>query len=116
MSNNTPTITQNEFDACAPSLISELRRWYDEQKQNPDAPPPNPATGGAWEHLPDIDSKAVVKASPIVKKLLGVKLDPRLIRKGGYDSFEHLVSELLPKLRALCPNSAVGDATELHAN
>jgi hypothetical protein len=116
MSNNTPTITQNEFDACAPGFISDLRRWYDEQKQNPAAPPPNPATRGAWEFLPDIDSKAVVKASPIVRKLLGVKLDPRLIRKGGYDSFDHLVTDLLPKLRALCPNSEVAAAAELQAN
>jgi hypothetical protein len=116
MSPETPFITKAEFDANEPNLLSDLRRWYDEQKQNPDAPPSNPATAGAWSHLPDIDSKAVVKASPIIKKYLGVRLDPKLIRKGGYKSFDHLVGDLLPKLRELCPDNASGVSGGFQAN
>jgi hypothetical protein len=116
MNAETPFITKADFDASAPNLISDLRHWYDEQKLNPEAPPSNPATAGAWSHLPDIDSKAVIKASPIIKKYLGVKLDPYLIRKGGYDSFDHLTRDLLPKLRNLCPDSSRASAGGFQAN
>jgi hypothetical protein len=116
MSVETPFITKTEFDECAPNLISDMRHWYDDQKLNPDAPPLNAATAGAWSHLPDIDSKAVVKASPIINKYLGVKLDPHMIRKGGYDSFDHLLGDLLPKLRDLCPESAPAVTGGIQAN
>lgn len=105
VSSKTPSITKDQFDACVPAILADVRHWYEEYKQNPDAPPANPATAAVWEDLPDIDSKAVVKTSPIWKKFLGIKLDPRLIRKGGYRSFDDLVGDLLPKLRSLCPDS-----------
>jgi hypothetical protein len=116
MSYKTPSITKDQFDACGPAMIAHLRRWYEEYKQNPDAPPANPATAAVWEDMPDIDSKAVVKTSPIWKKFLGTNLDPRLIRKGGYRSFDDLVSDLLPKLRSTCPDSSAFAAEGPSAN
>lgn len=100
-----PSITQSDFDAIVSQLTEALRHWYEERKSNPDAPPLNPVTAGAFDYIPDIDSKAVVTASEVIKRFLGVKLDPRLIRKGGYTSFDDLLLDLLPKLRELCPAS-----------
>lgn len=102
-----PTITQTEFDATSGRLRADLKRWYDDRKDDPEAPPVNPETAGAFQHLPDIDSKAVVTTSPIIKKHLGVDLDPKLIRKGGYSSFDNMTGDLLPKLRASCPAAGV---------
>jgi hypothetical protein len=101
----TPTITREEFDDVEAELLSELRRWHDERQDDPDAPQPNPHTAGAFAHLPQIDSKAVATASPIINKYLGVRLDVKHIRRGGYGSFEELVGDLVPKLRASCPSS-----------
>ncbi len=108
MSQATPSITQSDFDASEAKLRAELRKWYEDESETP--PPTSsastPATEGAWDGMPAIDSKAVVKASTIFKKYLGVDLDPKLIRKGGYGSFDDFVDDLLPKLRAACPVSA----------
>jgi hypothetical protein len=101
-----PVLTQAEFDANLPALEADLKREYAKWKLTPNAPPPNAATRGAFAHVPDIDSKTVIKASPIIKKHLGIKLDPKLIRRGGYNSFDDWRGDLVPKLRALCPVSA----------
>ncbi len=103
-----PTITRAEFDSREDSLRGALKRWYDDRTDDPEAPAPNPATAGAFQHLPDIDSKAVVTTSPIIREYLGVDLNPKLIRKGGYSSFDHMAGDLLPKLRASCPPGQAG--------
>lgn len=112
MAQATPSITQKEFDAIEAKLRRELRRWYDDESETP--PPTSsasmPSTEGAWDGMPAIDSKAVVKASTIFKKYLGVDLDPKLIRKGGYSSFDDFVDDLLPKLRAACLKGAAKGA------
>src|SRR5689334_10642001 len=96
MAQSTPLITQRQFDAIEAKLRKELQRWYEDESE---APPPSsnastPATEGAWDDMPAIDSKAVVKASTIFKRYLGVDLDPKMIRKGGYSSFDDLVDDL----------------------
>jgi hypothetical protein len=105
-----PAVTQSEFDGIVGKFRADLRCWYDDRKNDPAAPPLNPATSGAFGHVPDVDSKAVVTASSVVKKHLGVKLDSKLIRRGGYDSFDDLCDDLLPKLRASCPSTTASFA------
>lgn len=56
-----------------------------------DPPPADPATDPLWDGMPEIDSKAVVKASPVIRGHTGADLDPRLIRKGGYTSLDDLI-------------------------
>lgn len=102
-----PVISKQDFDAIASTLRSDLKARYDASKTDGDKPPVNPATQGAFEHAPALDSKTVASWSGDVKKHLGAKLDPGLIRKGGYDSFDDFWAEMKPKLRASCP-----DATE----
>jgi hypothetical protein len=104
----TPTITKQEFDNCASALRSALRKKFDASQADAARPPPNPATKGAFDHVPELDSKTVARWSSTVKDHLGCKLDPSLICKGGYDSFDDFWNDIAPKLRASC---ADGPAT-----
>lgn len=98
-----PTMSPRQFDAIAPQLRAALRTWWEDEAQSFDAA--IAGTGAVWEGLPEIDSKAVVKASPVIRHFVGVDLDPRLIKRGGYPSFDALADDLLAKLRASCPTS-----------
>lgn len=104
---DSPQITHAEFDEYEPALRAEMETWL-EQELAAEAPPAaNPATAPVWSDLPVLDSKTLARASPVVKKHLGVGIDPKLIRKGGYSSVEEALDDLLPKLRATClPNTA----------
>jgi hypothetical protein len=55
--------------------------------------------------VPDIDSKTVATWSATVKKHIGCKLDPDLIRRGGYNSFDDFWGDMQPRLRASCPDA-----------
>lgn len=96
-----PTITKEGFDAIEPELRAALKDWCEDETADFDAS--IEGTASVWDGMPDIDSKAVVKASPIVRQFTGADLNPKMIRKGGYSSFEDLAGDLLPKLRDACP-------------
>ncbi len=55
-----------------------------------------------YEDLPVVDSKAVVKLSPLVEKMTGRKIDVKWIKKGGYDSKEEALDDLLAKIKESC--------------
>jgi hypothetical protein len=111
---HTPAITKTEFDAIEQQLREALERWWADEKADleADPPPEDPSTDQLWEGMPEIDSKSVVKASPVIRELIGAELDPKLIRKGGYTSFDDLANDLLPKLRAACPDTHPPEAVE----
>ena len=98
-----PTITKKKFDAIESELRAALRKWWDDESESFDAAVMG--TAAVWEGMPEIDSKAVVKASPIICKFTGADLDPKMIRRGGYSSFDDLAMDLLPKLREACSSS-----------
>lgn len=50
-----------------------------------------------WE-TPAVDSKSVVKLSPIVEEFTGLKIKPEWIKPGGYDTVEDAVKELIRQL------------------
>ena len=106
-----PAITMAEFDAGAADLKAALRKKYDASKADEDRPALGPATAGAFGHVPDLDSKTVARWSSTVRDHIGCKLDPRLIRRGGYSSFEDFWSEMSPRLRASCLDGPVSDQT-----
>lgn len=60
-----------------------------------------PGSIDLWNGMPVVDSKAVTETSPIFERHLGIKLDPKLIRPGGYASDDDLVADLVPKMMAL---------------
>src|SRR5450755_3152361 len=107
-------ITQVEFDSILPRFRHALEDWWANESQSFDAAVAGTAASGGtasvWAGLPEIDSKAVVKASPVIRAYIGIDLDPTMIRKGGYDSFDDLAGDLLPKLRAKCSASTLHGA------
>jgi hypothetical protein len=98
-----PTITKKKFDAIESQLRDALKKWWEDEAQCFDAA--IAGTAAVWRGMPEIDSKAVVKASPVMRRFIGGDLDPKMIRKGGYASFDDLAADLLPKLRAACPST-----------
>lgn len=113
MSSNkyVPTISKQGFDALASSLRADLKQKYDASKNDADKPPANPATKGAFDHVPNLDSKIVAGWSATVKGHIGCKLDPGLIRKGGYESFDDFWTEMSGKIRATCPDAPAASIT-----
>jgi len=49
-------------------------------------------------NTPLVDSKSVIKLSPIVEEMTGHKIKPEWIKPGGYDSLEEAVSHLVQQL------------------
>lgn len=99
-----PTITKKKFDAIEAQLRGELKKWWADESESFDAAVAG--TASVWDGMPEIDSKAVVKASPIIRRFTGADLDPKMIKRGGYSSFDELVNDLFPKLREACPSAS----------
>ena len=91
----------SSFDEKA--LVAGLKSWWDSEvtdEDDPFAAPKMPA-GTIFDALPAIDSLGVVSALLTVEKHVPFKVTPRLIRPGGYNSFEDLVADFTSKLKAL---------------
>ena len=58
----------------------------------------NPPEGDLWEDLPVVDSKTVVKLSPLVQEDTGMKIKNNWIKRGGYDSSEEAINDLIEKI------------------
>jgi len=99
-------------------LIKDLQAWWDDQvgggPDDPFADPP-PSTGTIFDVIPVIDSLGVVTALITIEKHAGFKVPPRVIRRGGYNSFDDMVSDLLPKVHALVAKKAGSDKPEKKA-
>jgi hypothetical protein len=54
-----------------------------------------------WD-LPTVDSKTVCKLSPIVLEITGQKLDPKWVRKGGYESVDEAIADLMAHIAEHC--------------
>jgi hypothetical protein len=99
MNSTAPGVAMG-FDEKA--LLADLKTWWDEQvgKDDPFAPP-KPPPGTIMDTLPVMDSLAVVEALVVIDKYLPFEVHPTVIRPGGYDSFQDLTQDLLPKLQVL---------------
>ncbi|MEP1231291.1 MAG: hypothetical protein ABJG88_11495 [Litorimonas sp.] len=91
------------FDANAERLKSALSDWYDEEIEAIDAGidegVPQGDAGTISSVGPAIDSKRVLDASAVTKEIIGIDVPPVIIRKGGYDDLDDLISHLVPRLR-----------------
>lgn len=91
------------FDEIA--LIKDLQDWWSDHvgggPDDPFADPAPTATGTIFDVIPVIDSLGVVTGLLTFEKHVGFKVPPRIIRRGGYNSFDDMVSDLLPKVYAL---------------
>lgn len=98
-------ISHKEFmelkDALAHKLSSQLSteilmsEFENElQEEDPDL----------WD-TPTVDSKAVMKLSPIVEGMTGRKIKPEWIKAGGYDSVEDAINDVIKQLELDFKNS-----------
>ena len=94
-------VTRREFDALEPKLRREMEAWWEDESASVTATPSSPIFGG----LPAIDSKTVAKSSSVVRRLIGMGIDPKSIKKGGYSSIKAMLDDIIPKLRAACPEN-----------
>jgi hypothetical protein len=91
------------FTTKVPALIAELKEWFEEETAAIDgsveADAPSGSGGSIVGMRPAIDSKRVVDATVVTKKVLGIELPPQIIKAGGYASCEEMVADLVPKLQ-----------------
>lgn len=94
---------KTQFDACLPSLQAALEDWYEDEVEAIDAGIVGGAEAGSGGSMmtvgPAIDSKRVLDASAVTKRVIGIDIPPEIIRPGGYRSKEHMLDHLIPKLR-----------------
>lgn len=85
------------------ALTDDLRAWWDDEVGGADDPfaDPKPPSGTIFDVLPAIDSLGAVNGLITIEKHVGFEVPPRIIRRGGYSSFEDMMSDLLPKVRAM---------------
>ena len=109
-------VTASIFDATA--LTAELQGWWDEQVVNPDDPFADAAapTGTIFDVLPVLDSLAAVTGLIAIEKHVPFKVTARVIRKGGYKSFDDMMSDLMPKLEKLAAKHAEKVGTAMKKN
>lgn len=91
-------LTQSEYAAVLPKLMQTLIDALIKEQQ--DCALPESGTD-LWD-FPKVDSKTVVKLAPVIKELIGHRLRPKWIRKGGYSSIEGAVQDLLAHVQKDC--------------
>jgi hypothetical protein len=91
-----------QFGALAPKITAVLTHELEKERTDTALPKfGGPSGSDLWE-LPPVDSKSVAKLSPFVKELVGRRLDPRWIRKGGYSTVSEAVDHMLVQLHKHC--------------
>jgi hypothetical protein len=91
------------FEEKVPELISALEAWFDEETAPIDGVDesdiPSGDGGSIVAMRPAIDSKRVVDATAVTKKVLGIPLPAAIIKPGGYTSCAEMIDDIVPKLR-----------------
>jgi hypothetical protein len=90
------------FATKIPTLIAEFEAWFQEEAASidgsVDAGAPSGSGGSIIGMRPTIDSKRVLDATVVTKKVLEIELPPEIIRPGGYRSCEDMIADIVPKL------------------
>lgn len=98
-------------------LIQALKEWWETESADWDAlvAGPVPATDPAvdlWDDMPVVDSKAVARTSPLFEQHLGLPLDVKLIRAGGYKSIDEMIDHLVPLMDEAAQKKQLGSAKQ----
>lgn len=84
------------------ALLDDLRSWWDDEVGDADPfADPKPGSGTIFDVIPTIDSLGAVNGLLTIEKHVGFEVPPRVIRSGGYASFDDMTADLLPKVRAM---------------
>ena len=95
-------MSDSDLGFSADELIRDLRDWWDEEVGGDDPfASPAPPAGTIFDVVPAIDSLGVVETLVVIETHTGFEVPPRIIRRGGYHSFEDMTNDLLPKIREL---------------
>ncbi|MBB4096824.1 hypothetical protein [Sphingomonas kyeonggiensis] len=93
---------RKRFKEKSALLIRELEAWFEEETAPIDGSPAPPAPAGGGGSIigmrPAIDSKRVVDAARVTRAVLEIELPPEIIKRGGYESCEEMINDLMPKL------------------
>ena len=90
----------------ATEIAVDLRTWWERECTDWDVavscadPGDLPGSSDLWDDMPQVDSKAIARTSPIFEQHLGLPLDVSLIRPGGYTSIDDAIADLVPKMEA----------------
>ena len=103
-------LTLAEFESLKPTLSQRLTEALEQELADCALPELGSDPNSDLWDLPEVDSKTVAKLSPVVKNLIGRRLHPTWIRKGGYASVEEAIADLLTQIRKYC---VIGAASEL---
>ena len=95
-------LTVEQFEAILPSLIGRLTSNLEKELKDCALPDLGGKAGSDLWDLPTVDSKTVCKLSPIVQELLGRRLEPAWIRKGGYPSIEAAIKDVVSNIKKDC--------------
>ena len=91
------------FDEKVPELVSQLEAWFEQETAPIDGAPGGDAPSGDGGSIigtgPAIDSKRVVDARVVTKKVLDIELPPAIIKPGGYSSCKEMIDDIVPKLK-----------------
>lgn len=94
---------EKAFDQKVPELVSQLEAWFVQETAPIDGAPaadaPSGEGGSIIDTRPAIDSKRVVDATVITKKVLDIELPPAIIKPGGYASCKEMIDDIVPKLK-----------------
>lgn len=90
------------FAGKVPTLVAALEDWFKEEVEAIDAGieagAPSGSGGSIMGMRPAIDSKRVLDATAVTKKILEIDLPPEIIKPGGYDSCADMIADIVPKL------------------
>jgi acyl carrier protein len=87
------------------AVMQEFQAWWDDETgagvaKDPFADP-TVRGGSVFDLQPAIDSLRIVTALVSIEKHLGFNVPVNVIQRGGYNSFEEMVTDLVPKVQAL---------------
>lgn len=94
----------DEHSYSEKALSADLQTWWNGEvsgEGDPFAEPKPAVSGTIFDVLPAIDSLGCVNALLTIEKHVGFEVPSRILRRGGYSSFEDMASDLLPKVRAM---------------
>jgi hypothetical protein len=90
------------FAGKVPILVAALEDWFEEEVEAIDAGVEGGAPSGSGGSImgmrPAIDSKRVLDATVVTKKVLEIDLPPEIIKPGGYDNCADMIADIVPKL------------------